>query len=145
MYDRIYGIYEAIIEATSSELVLGLIIIAVSILPLYGYIISDRRAHRKHEAERQDKDIQREKEIMLVFREHSTKTAENTAVLVSLKSYLESSNADTKRVIESGNADTKKSIERIHARIDDVSASNMRIETTLAKRTCIREHKDDKQ
>ncbi|MCL2703753.1 MAG: hypothetical protein FWE91_09120 [Defluviitaleaceae bacterium] len=51
-----YGMYEAIVDATNSEVILFFIIVAivmaVVVAPLYIAVLKDRRETRKHESER---------------------------------------------------------------------------------------------
>ena len=121
MYDRIYNIYESIIQRTSSDLLLFFIVVAIPIVALYIMVLKDRRIARKHEA-----DEELKKEAIAVIKE-------NSAVIASLKS-----------VLENQGTETRKSVERINERIDDVLANTQKIQWTLAERGCIRGEKDIK-
>jgi len=113
-----------VVDRTQSELILFFIIMSIVLvavlLPLYGMMMKDRKS--KHEADniRQDKYIEREKQIIQVI------TA-NTEVLAGIRTTLESSGAST-----------NSSLSRIHDRIDaqsiklaTLTASVIQIQTTL--------------
>ena len=114
MYERIY---ETIAGAMSSELPITFFIyVIVLILPIYAYIIKDRIAVRKHEAEKQAKYLEREKEIITVVKE-------NSAVIASVKTALENQNSKM-----------TKSIERINDRIDKMADDISQIKFILLER-----------
>ena len=106
-----YRVYENIIEATNSELILFFIIVAVIVLPLYVAVLKGRKAEKQHERER-------EKQILEVIKENST-------VIAGLKVTL-----DTSKI------DTKDTLTRIHNRIDDISSNvaqlNTKVDNTIA-------------
>ena len=136
MYDRIYGVYEAIIEATSSELILFFVtmaLMAIMVLPLYKNIIKDRKARRQHDSEKQkasqqhdsekqDKYIEREREVIAVIKE-------NSAVIASLKILFENQGSEN-----------RKSIERINDRIDTILTNIMQLKIILAERDCLKDN-----
>ena len=116
-----YRIYEAIVENTSSDLVLFFVILAVAITPAYVFIFKDRKSNRQHDKDKQEIYVEREKEIIGVIkeisesnnemaREFSAVVAENTAVISSLKVLLNDHGAESKNAMS-----------RIHERIDAVS------------------------
>jgi flagellar basal body-associated protein FliL len=94
------------IHKAESDLIIFFVVLAVVliafIIPLYAMILRDRKEHRASESTRQDKYLEREREIIRVI------TA-NTEV-----------NAGLKATLEMMNADTKSSFVRIHERIDNV-------------------------
>ena len=120
-----------VIDQTESDLILFFVLISVVIIvvtvPLYGIIIKERNARRKHETNlsqqrmdsdntRQAKYIEREREIIKVI------TA-NTEVMSGLKSTLETSNTLT-----------NTSLKRIHDRTDQIFdrlATLSQIQSTL--------------
>ena len=116
LYDRVYSIYEIIVGAASSELILFFVLVAVSIVPAYGLIIRDRVAGRKHDAEKQVKYLEREKEVIAVIKE-------NSSVIAALRVVLEN-HGD--RVV--------KSIERINDRIDKIADDISQTKAMLSER-----------
>lgn len=109
---------------TQSELILFFIIMTVVLvavlLPLYRMMMSDRKAKHAADNTRQDKYIEREKQIIQVI------TA-NTEVMAGLKATLESSGAAT-----------NSSLVRLHDRMDGqgaqmatLTANVTQIQTTL--------------
>ena len=94
MTEYAYRVYESVANATSSELILFFVILAVVSLPLYIAILKGRKAERQHERER-------ERHILDYIRE-------NTEVLAGLKANLDNS----------GDV-TRSTLERIHTRIDE--------------------------
>ena len=121
MSEYAYGLYEYIAGETSSELIFFFIIVAVLVVPLYGFMIKDRKYSRQHESDKHAKYIEREREIIGVVRDVSGAIKENSAVIGSLKSLL-----------EHGSADTRKSIERVHGRLDVALQGIARIEVLIA-------------
>ena len=130
MTQEIYNIYENIIQATSSELniffVIVAIVLAVVVVPLCGMVLKYRKEMKKGDTEtevtkhnnyleRESKMIERERQILEVIKENST-------VIAGLKVTLESS----------GEA-TKTTLERIHTRIDAVNAQLGNIATITAQ------------
>ena len=124
MTDYAYQVYESIIQATSSELILFFVILsvflAVTSVPLYAFIMNKINAKIKHESEKHDKYIEREREIIAVVRENSAAIAANTATNASLKYFLETTSADTKLALG-----------RIHERIDLVLLDTAQIKTAI--------------
>ncbi|MCL2856218.1 MAG: hypothetical protein FWE19_00640 [Oscillospiraceae bacterium] len=72
MYDYAYRVYESVIAATSSELVLffviAAVVLAVVVAPLYIAVLKDRKEARKCEREREEKanEHQREREKLIL-------------------------------------------------------------------------------
>jgi len=106
-----YRVYEAVVDATNSELILFFVIIAVIAIPLYIVVLKGRKAEQHHEREQRQQLIDVIKEM--------------TSVMAGLKVTL-----------ERGTADTKTTLDRIHQRIDgqanmqsDILAVVARIET----------------
>ena len=93
MTEYVYRVYEGIIAATASELILFFVIVAVVSIPLYVAVMRGRKADKLHERER-------EKQILEVIKENST-------VIAELKVILDNS----------GDA-TKAALDRVHTRID---------------------------
>ena len=108
------GIYEAIIESTSSELILFFIIVAlvfaVVVAPLYVAMLKDRKAGRQYEKDRDERLQTNEREnrqqIIDVVKE-------NSAVIASLKTTLDSNGASF-----------VKALDRVHDRIDEQGAAH---------------------
>jgi len=108
MYDYI-GIYEAIIEATQSELILFFIIIALVIAaviaPLFIATLKDRKAQREH-------DILREENQKTHIRESQQQLIdvikENSSVLASLNA-----------VLKNNGANYEKALDRVHERLNE--------------------------
>jgi len=143
MTDGTYGLYEAIINATGSELNIFFVILSIALLivviPLYRMVLKDRKERRKGDAdveavkhdkhlERENKFIERERMIIDVIKE-------NTVAIAKLNVTLENN----------GEA-TKATLDRIHTRIDnvnegqteikkDVAQINVKFEKTLANQT----------
>ena len=124
------GAYEQIVQdvvgKTHSEIILFfvivLVILVVVLLPLYYMILRDRKARLVHENIRQDKFIEREKQVIEVIKA-------NTEAITGLKSMLEISRTST-----------SDSLTRIHERIDNQcrncsehGASLARIESVLGE------------
>jgi len=130
------GLYEAIIGATESELILFFIImaivVAVVVAPLYIAMLKDRKASRQHERDREEKQWLHEREnkqqIIEVIKE-------NSAVIASLKTTLDNNGAST-----------VKALDRIHIRLDeqntaiksafaDIAQINTKFDSSLANQT----------
>lgn len=117
-----YGLYEAIVAATNSEVILFFIIVAVVmavvIAPLYIAILNDRKKARAHDAERekhtQDHERENRQQIIDVVKE-------NSAVIARLTTTLDNNGAST-----------VKALERIHTRLDNVEAAQKAIATENA-------------
>ena len=103
-----YRIYEAIIGATSSELILFFVILAVVAIPLYIVVLRGRRADRQHERE--------EKSVFIEV------IKENTQIMAGVKVLLENS----------GDA-TKSALERIHGRIDEQGNTLLSVSNDVAQ------------
>jgi len=80
-----YRVYEYIVQATNSELILFFIILAVVAVPLYTVVLNGRKAEKKH---------QREQQQILV-----DVVKENTAIMAGLKTTLEASKLDTNSLL----------------------------------------------
>ena len=116
-----YRVYEYIVDATNSELILFFVIVAIIVIPLYIIVLKGRKADKLHERER-------EKAILDVVKE-------NTAVIAGLKVTLDHSGEST-----------KSTLERIHTRIDehnqmttgtisDLARINTKFDNSLANQT----------
>ena len=105
MGERYYGLYDAIIDATQSEVILFFVIVAivmaVVVAPLYVAVLRDRKGARHHERER-------EKLVIDVIKGSSSAIAENSAVISSLKTTLDNNNNTF-----------VKALDRVHTRIDE--------------------------
>ena len=121
VYEHSYRVYEAIIESTSSELILFFIIMAVFISPLYIVMMRDRKYSRKHESEKHNTYLEREREIIAVIKENSAAITANTTVMTSLRAFLEAANADTKHAFV-----------RLHERMDIILNDTTHIKTVLS-------------
>ena len=108
MYEYAYGIYESIIDATSSELILFFIIVAVALIPLYTLVLRGRKAENQHARER-------DQQLIEVIKE-------NSAVLSGLKVTLD--NNGTTFV---------KALDRVHDRMDNQNNALAAISADLAK------------
>ena len=93
-----------VVQNTHNEFVLffALILVAlvIFVIPFYGIILKDRKERAKHEGMRQDKYIERERQIIEVIKENST-------VIAGLKAALENSGVSTRTALE-----------RVHERLD---------------------------
>jgi len=101
-----YRVYEYIVDATNSDLILFFVIIAVIVVPLYIVVLKGRKTDKQHE-------LKREKQILEVIKENST-------VIAGLKVTLDTSNVDT-----------KSTLDRIHTRIDGICTGIARINTNI--------------
>ena len=117
-----YNLLENITTGTDSSLIVFFVIVAALVLPLYGFMLKDRKYTRQHDSDKQAKYIEREREILAVIKENSTAIAECTAVIASLKSLIE--NSGTKH---------EQAVERIHNRVDDILKDTAHIKALLAK------------
>ena len=108
MPDYVYGVYEAIVSNTSSELILFFIILAMVTIPLYMLILKGRKVEKQHERER-------EQLIIAVIKE-------NSAVIAGLKTTLDNNGASI-----------EKSLERLHARLDLQSGTLNNIDRNTTK------------
>ena len=123
MIDAYIGIYEAVIEQASGDLILFFVIMAivltVFVAPLYYAILKDRRAQRAHELERDEKTRQHEREgkqqiIDVIER--------NITIMTSLKTTLDS------------NGDLHvKALDRIHTRIDSTEMIQKAMATDIVQ------------
>ena len=115
---------QEIVKQTNSELILFFIIVSVALVlvfvPIYRMMHKERKERLAHENERQDKYIEREREIIRVI-------TSNTEVMSGLKTTLETMNATT-----------NTSFVRIHERMDaqgitlsEQSVAISRVQTTL--------------
>ena len=121
MTEYVYNVYESIISATASELILFFIIVAVVSVPFYIVVLKGRKAEKQHERER-------EKHILEVIKE-------NTVVL-----------AGVRVVLESNGITAKEAFGRVHSRIDaqadtlvtisnDVAQINTKLDTSFTNQT----------
>ena len=108
MSEYAYRVYEGIVQATNSELILFFVILALVSIPLYVAVLKGRKADKQHERDR-------ERQIMEVIKE-------NTAVIAGLKVTLDNS-ADT----------TKSILERIHTRVDEKGKAINTVATDVAQ------------
>lgn len=130
MAEYTYRVYESIVQATSSELILFFIILAVALalvfVTLYTMVLKDRKDRRKGDVdveaikhdkylERESKFIERERLILDVIKE-------NTIAISKLNVTLENN----------GEA-TKATLDRIHTRIDDINKQLDGIATDTAQ------------
>lgn len=110
-------IVSEVVQKTNSELilffVLMIIVLVIFVIPLYRMMLKDRSEKTKQEDIRQDKYIEREKQIIQVI------TA-NTEVMAGLKATLETNGVAT-----------TASLERISGKITDTTANNAQIITML--------------
>ena len=120
-----YQVYESVVNATSSELILFFVILAVFLavvsVPFYAVVSKRRKADKQHENEKHDRYIEREREIIAVIKENSAAIAAHTTVTTSLKFFLETTSADTKLALG-----------RIHDRIDFVLIDTAQIKAALS-------------
>ncbi|MCL2579722.1 MAG: hypothetical protein FWE32_06780 [Oscillospiraceae bacterium] len=114
MSEQGYGVLEAVVGRTGSELILFFVILAIFAIPFYIVVLKGRKADKAHEREQQQ-------QLLKVV-------SDNTAVMAGLKATL-----DTSKV------DTKATLDRIHNRIDDISVDvariNAKVDTTIASQT----------
>lgn len=128
MTDYMYRVYEYIVQATSSELILFAVLAAIFFstggVVFYKLGTNRRKQDKQFESDKQDKYIEREREIIAVIKENSATIAANTAATSSLKLFLESTSADT-----------KVSLTRIHERLDLVLLDTAKIKTLIGMKT----------
>jgi len=129
-----YGLYEAIVAATNSEVILFFVIVAVVmgvvVAPLYYAILKERKATRKDERERDERiqsgERERDERILVHERENRQQiidvVKENSAVIARLTTTLDNNGAST-----------VKALERIHTRLDTVEAAQKTIATDSAQ------------
>ena len=124
-YDQIV---KEVVTRTESEIILFfvilLFILVAAVIPMYRMVLKDRKERLMHENTRQDKYIEREKQVIGVITGVITR---NTEVIAELKSTLELSRTST-----------SDSLARIHDRVDgqyrncaDHGAALARIQSTL--------------
>ena len=123
MSERHYGLYEAIVDATNSEVILFFIIVAmvmaVVVAPLYIAILKDRKAARQHDAER-DKARQ----------QHETESKQQ--IIDILKANIEAVTS-LKSALENNGFLTNKALDRIHVRLDRNEAEQKTIASEVAQ------------
>jgi len=102
MYDYVHGLYETIVESTSSELILFFIILAIVVIPLYALVLKSQKAAKQHERER-------ERQIIAVIKE-------NSAVIASLKTTLDNNGASM-----------REALERVHVRLDEIASKTTKV------------------
>jgi len=103
-----YGLYEAIVAATNSEVILFFVIVAVVmavvVAPLYIAILKDRKATRAHDAQRdkhtQDHERENRQQLIDVI-------SKNSAVIASLQVTLDNNGASQ-----------VEALKRVHERLD---------------------------
>ena len=121
MSEYAYRVYEGIVSATNSELILFFVILALFTVPFYGVVLKGRKAEKQHQREQQQ-------QLIDVIKD-------NTTVMAGLKVTL-----DTSKV------DTKSTLERIHTRLDeqgnaitaisnDVARINTKFDNSLGNQT----------
>lgn len=114
MSDYAYQIYERVVNATASELVLFFVILflflSVVLLPLYVLILRGRKEEKQHERER-------EKQILEVI-------SKNSAVIEGLRTTLDNSGETTKIAID-----------RVDNRIEKQNTSLNGVATNVAQIT----------
>ena len=131
-YEYSHRVYEAIIESTSSELILFFIIMAVFISPLYIVMMRDRKYSRKHESEKHNTYLEREREIIAVIKENSAAITANTTVMTGMRAFLEAANADTKHAFA-----------RLHERMDIILNDTTHIKVALSAQALEGKQKDE--
>lgn len=124
MTEYAYRLYEGILQATSSDIILFFVLAAVFFstggLMFYKLGTKRRQVDKQHENDKHDRYIEREREIIAVIKENSAAIAANTAATSSLKLFLETSSADTKLALG-----------RIHQRLDLVLTETAQIKSAL--------------
>jgi len=115
MAEYAYGVYEAIVEHTASELILFFIIVAIAMIPLYYLMLKGRKADRQH-------DLDREQQIIKVIQENSVAISANTAVIAGLQTNL----ADN-------GASIGKALDRIHDRLNGHGTLLTNVVTDIAQ------------
>ena len=104
MTEQAYNIYEQIIAATNSELILFFIVAALFTLPLYVIVLSGKKAARKHSLERENLNREERKQMVTLL-------INNTEAMTGLAGTLE----------------------RIHKRIDEQGQILNRLGTDVAQ------------
>ena len=142
MYEYLYRIYMAIIDGTDDAWIRTLLLVLVSVAPAYALIIKDRISARKHDSAKQEKDNEREKEIVTVIkemsdssnamaREFSAVVAENTAVISTLKDLLQNHGAESKIASARIHEKLEQVAVRLHDRIDGIRADTSSIKSEI--------------
>ena len=145
MYDRIYGIYEAIIQRTSSELILFFVIVGivgVLLIPCYRMIFSDRKHRREFESKAEEREMERmaqeqkraqerENATLSVIKENSAAIAGHTAATNTLISLVGSHNADMKQGIGRIHDKIEQENVRVHKRLDQLQDNSSHIVNIL--------------
>jgi len=108
-------VLERVVSSTGSELILFFVILAVCLLPLYVFMLKDRKHKSESELKRQENYMDREKQIIEVI-------SENSKV-----------NAGLKTLLENFGEKTEKSLDRVHLRIDDTNKINIQLSEVLAR------------
>ena len=123
MDDRYYGLYEAIVAATDSEVILFFIIVAVVmavvVAPLYIAILKDRKAARQHDTERDKARRQHEQES-------------KQQIIDILKANIEAVTS-LKAALDNNGFLTSKALDRIHVRLDNQEATQKSVLTDIAQ------------
>ena len=86
VYEYAYRVYESVINATSSELILFFVILAVVAVPLYIITLKGRKAERQHERE--------EKKLLMEVIQG------NSEAMTGLKAVISNSEATTNKLLE---------------------------------------------
>ena len=125
------GIYEAIIESTSSDLILFFVIIAVLmavvVVPLYMSMLSDRKKQRIYEQERDERLRLYEKERDERLREHELKRdeaarqheRESKQQLINVIEKNSTVIAGLQTTLDNSGDSFVKSLDRVHRRLDE--------------------------
>lgn len=115
-----YQLLEQITSGTDSSLILFFVIVAAMVLPLYAIMLKDRKNYREHENQKQNKYIEREREIIAVIKENSSVIAENAAITSGLKS-----------LFKDNELELKQAVNRIHQRVDMLLVENAETKATV--------------
>ena len=115
-YDQVV---QEVLNKTNSELILffilALVAVVIGFIPLYRMNLKNRREHLAHESTRQDKYIEREKEIIRVI-------TLNTEAITGLKTTLDLMSVST-----------NTSFVRIHERLDGQSERLLEQSANIAR------------
>ena len=121
MEKETYSVYEAVINTTSSELILFFVIVSVVSIPLYVVISKGNKEKRKHEQEQRELEKEERQQVITVIKDVSGVISQNTAVTAAFKTTLENS------------------VGRIHMRIDENAKTTERMSNNVAQMNVVQQ------
>ena len=127
MAQESYSVYEAIINSTSSELILFFVIVAVAVIPYTVVVNKNKKAQRQHELEQRELEKEERQQVITVIKEVSGVISKNTEVTSAFKVTLENS------------------VGRIHMRIDEGVKTTEKISNDVAQVNVVQQTMLDNQ